>query len=45
MVLEKILERSGLVEGVEYKTQTTSTNVEGDKIRPDVVIFFRTINM
>jgi DNA recombination protein RmuC len=39
MVLEKILERSGLVEGVEYKTQTTSTNVEGDKIRPDVVIF------
>lgn len=39
LVLEKILERSGLVEGTEYKTQITSTNVEGDKIRPDVVIF------
>lgn len=39
LVLEKILERSGLIEGTEYKTQITSTNVEGDKIRPDVVIF------
>ena len=39
LVLEKVLERSGLVEGTEYKTQITSTNVEGDKIRPDVVIF------
>ncbi len=39
MVLEKILERSGLVEGTEYKTQITSNNQEGDKIRPDVVIF------
>ena len=39
LVLEKVLERSGLIEGVEYKTQTTSTNVEGDKIRPDVVIY------
>ena len=39
LVLEKILERSGLVDGTEYKTQITSTNVDGDKIRPDVVIF------
>jgi len=39
MVLEKILERSGLIPEVEYKTQITSTNVEGEKIRPDVVIF------
>jgi DNA recombination protein RmuC len=39
LVLEKILERSGLIEGTEYKTQITSTNVEGEKIRPDVVIF------
>jgi len=39
LVLEKILERSGLIEGTEYKTQITSTNVDGDKIRPDVVIF------
>ncbi len=39
LVLEKVLERSGLQEGSEYKTQITSTNVDGDKIRPDVVIF------
>ncbi|MBL0308961.1 MAG: DNA recombination protein RmuC [Bacteroidetes bacterium] len=39
LVLEKILERSGLREGVEYKTQVTTTNVVGDKIKPDVVIF------
>ncbi|HLP20723.1 MAG TPA: DNA recombination protein RmuC [Chitinophagales bacterium] len=39
MVLEKILERSGLVEGTEYKTQLTDVNVEGDRIKPDVVIF------
>ncbi len=39
MVLEKILERSGLVEGTEYKTQVTDTNVSGDRIKPDVVIF------
>ncbi|HWB64848.1 MAG TPA: DNA recombination protein RmuC [Chitinophagales bacterium] len=39
LVLEKILERSGLKEGEEYKTQITTTNAEGDKIRPDVVIF------
>jgi DNA recombination protein RmuC len=39
MVLEKILERSGLIEGTEYKTQVTDTNLHGDKIKPDVVIF------
>src|ERR1043165_8649741 len=39
VVLEKILERSGLNEGTEYRTQLTSTNMNGDKIRPDVVIF------
>ncbi|MFN8321609.1 MAG: DNA recombination protein RmuC [Chitinophagales bacterium] len=38
MVLEKILERSGLKQGDEYRTQFTSTNVDGDKIKPDVVI-------
>jgi DNA recombination protein RmuC len=39
LVLEKILERSGLKEGDEYKTQVTTTNVEGDKIKPDVIVF------
>ena len=38
LVLEKILERSGLTEGVEYKRETSTINVDGDKIRPDVVI-------
>jgi DNA recombination protein RmuC len=39
IVLEKILERSGLKEGQEYKTQITTENSDGDKIRPDVVVF------
>lgn len=38
LVLEKILERSGLVEGEGYRTQFTGANVNGDKIRPDVVV-------
>jgi len=39
MLLEKILERSGLKEGEEFKTQFTTTNNEGDRIKPDVVVF------
>jgi DNA recombination protein RmuC len=39
VVLEKILERSGLKEGQEYRTQITTENSDGDKIRPDVVVF------
>lgn len=39
MILEKILERSGLSEGIEYRTQHTSVNSEGEKIRPDIVVF------
>ncbi|MBX7051423.1 MAG: DNA recombination protein RmuC [Flavobacteriales bacterium] len=39
MILEKILERSGLVEGSEYKTQESAQNVDGTVIRPDVVVF------
>lgn len=38
LVLEKILERSGLVEGEGYRTQFTANNVNGEKIRPDVVV-------
>ena len=42
MVLEKkILESSGLIKEHEYKTQVVTTNVEGDKIKPDVMVFFR----
>lgn len=39
LVLEKILERSGLKEGTEYKTQVTTANNDGRTIKPDVVIF------
>ncbi len=38
MILEKILERSGLQPGVEYETQTTDENASGEKIRPDIVV-------
>ncbi|MFM7022474.1 MAG: DNA recombination protein RmuC [Flavobacteriales bacterium] len=39
LILEKIMERSGLVRDVEYKTQVSLSNVEGDKIQPDVVVY------
>lgn len=39
MVLEKILERSGLKADDEYKMEFATTNNEGDRIRPDAVIF------
>lgn len=39
LVLEKILERSGLKEGEEYKTQQTTANHEGRQIKPDVIVF------
>lgn len=39
LVLEKILESSGLIKDSEYKTQVVTTNVDGEKIKPDVVVF------
>lgn len=38
MVLERILESSGLIKGQEYETQFSDTNAEQSVIRPDVVI-------
>ncbi|HXC04763.1 MAG TPA: DNA recombination protein RmuC, partial [Bacteroidia bacterium] len=38
VILEKILERSGLEKGREYLTQASTSNVDGDTIRPDVVV-------
>ncbi|WP_372999964.1 DNA recombination protein RmuC [Sulfurimonas sp.] len=38
IVLERILEESGLRKGIEYKTQATLKSVEGKAYRPDVVI-------
>lgn len=37
-ILEQILERSGLVKGREYYSQTTSVNANGDTIKPDVIV-------
>ncbi len=38
IILEKVLESSGLEKGREYTTQTTSSNTAGDTIRPDVIV-------
>jgi DNA recombination protein RmuC len=38
LVLDRILERSGLTEGIEYVTQHSTSNNEERNIRPDVVV-------
>ncbi len=38
MVLERILESSGLREGVEYQTQQQHTDDDGGRFKPDVII-------
>jgi len=38
LVLERILEESGLREGVEYETQSTLKSSEGQTYRPDIII-------
>lgn len=38
MILEKVLERSGLVKGREYQVQSSFTNEEGRRLQPDVII-------
>ncbi|PKK36636.1 hypothetical protein BWI96_09610 [Siphonobacter sp. SORGH_AS_0500] len=39
VILEKVLERSGLMKGAEYNTQVLTQNVDNALIRPDVVIY------
>lgn len=39
LILERVLESSGLEKGYEYKTQVSLTNVEEDRIQPDAVIY------
>ena len=39
VVLERILERSGLTKGSEYETQVSTINEEGRRIQPDVVVY------
>jgi DNA recombination protein RmuC len=38
IVLERVLERSGLVKGQEYETQVMAKNEEGKTIYPDVIV-------
>lgn len=38
MILATILEKSGLREGQEYHTQTSHSNDEGRRLRPDVIV-------
>lgn len=37
-ILEGLLEKSGLMKGVHYKTQVSMTNVEGKRHQPDAII-------
>lgn len=39
MILEKLLESSGLVPGQEYSMQESTTLSDGSRLRPDAVIF------
>jgi DNA recombination protein RmuC len=39
VILERVLERSGLVKGQEYDTQVTARSESGELIRPDVIIY------
>ena len=38
IVLERVLERSGLTEGQEFEREVVDTNMEGKIIRPDVIV-------
>ncbi|MCF7793091.1 MAG: DNA recombination protein RmuC [Candidatus Cloacimonetes bacterium] len=38
VILERILEESGLRKGIEYDTQVSMTNEEGQRMQPDVVV-------
>ncbi|MBS9768443.1 MAG: DNA recombination protein RmuC [Flavobacteriaceae bacterium] len=38
LVLERILDRSGLTKGVEYEREVVAENEAGTRIRPDVII-------
>ncbi len=38
LILSKILEQTGLREGIEYTTQGSYTNEEGKRLRPDVIV-------
>lgn len=39
VILERILERSGLHKGSEYDVQVSTVNEEGRRLQPDVIVF------
>ena len=39
LILEKVLEKSGLAKDIEYKAQVSLNNAEGDKIQPDFIVY------
>lgn len=39
LILEKVLEKSGLVKDTEYKAQVSLNNAEGSKIQPDFIVY------
>ena len=38
VILERVLERSGLVKGTEYRLQASLTDAEGTRLQPDAII-------
>lgn len=38
VILERVLERSGLVKGQEYRIQSSFSTVHGNRLQPDVII-------
>ncbi len=38
LILEKVLENSGLTKGQEYEVQHSDTNEEGKRIQPDIIV-------
>ncbi len=39
MILDKVLEASGLRQGMEYEKQVVAHNDEGDTLKPDVIVY------
>lgn len=39
LILERVLDSSGLEKGLEYKTQVSLTNAEDERIQPDAVVY------
>jgi len=39
LILERVLENSGLIKGSEYDLQVSLTNVDQDKIQPDAIVY------